>query len=83
MKYDIIDEKTQNILTVAAWAGLAVHTSIAAFVATDCIQNSAADTKSQSATVQLAAVAAVRGFLVGFLELARVAALQTTRDGES
>lgn len=83
LKYELIDEQTQSKLTAAAWGGLVAHLGVAVYGATDCFQNHAAETRGQSAREVLTALAAVRGFLVGAMELARVIALKRVREAKA
>lgn len=83
LKYDLIDEQTQNSLTAAARVGLVGHTAIAVIAARDVLQTSSQESRDQSATALLTTGAAARGFFLGFLELVRVLAVQTVRDAKS
>lgn len=79
LKYDLIDQKMQADLTQAAWVGLVAHGGIGAYAARDCVQSAEAE-QGRSATPVQVAFATVRGFLVGFMELARVVATQRVRE---
>lgn len=63
LKYDLIDEATQQLLTALAVAGVIVHSGIGAACASQAIS------RAPDAALPIAAIAFLRGFLCGTPEL--------------
>lgn len=80
LKYQLIDRGTQEALTTAAIGGTVVHSLIGAYAAYWTFHSDLPE--DAGAKPARAAIAALRGFLCGFIELIRLLSLQYARGSQ-